>query len=81
MQRYETTLAVIFMVRFPAGIGEPIHEARLVSQPDGPAWIITAADGGRWRYSAVHGTATPKVGKTDFKVIRQPLDFYGCKIF
>jgi hypothetical protein len=48
-------------VRFPANIGEPIHEARLVSQPDGPAWIVTAADGGRWRYSARFGTATPPV--------------------
>ena len=46
---------------FPADIGEPIHEARLVSQPDGPAWIITAADGSRWRYSARFGTATPPV--------------------
>ena len=48
-------------LRFPATIGEPIHEARLVAQPDGPAWIVTAADGARWRYSARHGTATPPV--------------------
>ena len=48
-------------VRFPQRIGEPIHEARLVAQPDGPAWIVTAADGDRWRYSARYGTATPPV--------------------
>src|SRR5690606_25454732 len=48
-------------VVFPAQIGDPIREARLVSHPDGPKWIITAANGARWRYSAVHGTATPPV--------------------
>jgi len=48
-------------LRFPTTIGEPIHEARLVAQPDGPAWIVTAADGARWRYSARFGTATPPV--------------------
>lgn len=52
-------------VIFPAGIGEPIREARLVPQPDGPQWIITAADGGRWRYSAIFGTATPPVVKDE----------------
>jgi hypothetical protein len=30
-------------LRFPTAIGEPIHEARLVAQPNGPAWIVTAA--------------------------------------
>jgi len=48
-------------LRFPTTIGEPIHEARLVAQPDGPAWIITAADGARWRYSPSTGTALPPV--------------------
>src|SRR5690606_32309928 len=48
-------------VVFPQRIGEPIREARLVPHPDGPQWIVTAADGARWRYSAVHGTATPPV--------------------
>lgn len=48
-------------VAFPPRIGEPIREARLVAQPDGPAWIVTAADGRRWRYSARFGTATPPV--------------------
>ncbi|HYD25896.1 MAG TPA: PepSY domain-containing protein [Croceibacterium sp.] len=46
---------------FPQRIGEPIRDARLVAQPDGPAWIVTAADGRRWRYSARFGTATPPV--------------------
>ncbi len=48
-------------VVFPPRIGEPIREARLVPHPDGPQWVVTAADGNRWRYSAVHGTATPPV--------------------
>lgn len=48
-------------VAFPPQIGDPIREARLVSHPDGPQWIVTSADGARWRYSAVHGTATPPV--------------------
>jgi uncharacterized iron-regulated membrane protein len=52
-------------IRFPANIGEPVHEARLVSQPDGPSWIITSADGTRWRYSARFGTATPPVVKDE----------------
>lgn len=52
-------------VAFPANIGEPIREARLISHPDGPQWIVTATDGARWRYSAVHGTATPPVVKDE----------------
>jgi len=52
-------------LRFPTTIGEPIHEARLVAQPDGPAWIVTAADGTRWRYSARTGTANPPVVKDE----------------
>ena len=48
-------------IAFPKTIGEPIHEARLVAQPAGPAWIVTAADGARWRYSARTGTALPPV--------------------
>ena len=46
---------------FPKTIGEPIHDAQLVQQPGGPAWIVTAADGARWRYSARTGTAAPPV--------------------
>jgi beta-glucosidase len=29
----------------------------------------------------VYGSAAPKVGKEDFEIIRQPIDFYGCNIF
>lgn len=56
-------------VAFPARIGEPIREARLVQQPDGPQWIVTAADGNRWRYSATHGTATPPVVEAEARRI------------
>lgn len=58
-------------VVFPARIGEPIREARLVSQPDGPQWIVTGVDGGRWRYSAIHGTATPPVVKDEARRIAE----------
>ena len=58
-------------IAFPPSIGEPIHEARLVAQPDGPAWIVTAADGGRWRYSARFGTATPPVVKDEARRIAE----------
>ncbi len=58
-------------IRFPTGIGEPIHEARLVAQPDGPAWIVTGADGARWRYSARFGTATPPVVRAEAQAIAQ----------
>ena len=57
-------------LRFP-DIGEPIHEARLVAQPDGPAWIVTAADGRRWRYSARFGTATPPVVEDEARRIAE----------
>jgi len=46
---------------FPRTVGEPIREARLAVQPNGPVWLITAADGARWRYSARTGTASPPV--------------------
>ncbi len=48
-------------LRWPTTVGEPIREARLVAQPSGPAWIVTAADGQRWRYSARTGTAAAPV--------------------
>ena len=48
-------------IAFPKTIGEPIHDAQLVQQPNGPAWIVTAADGARWRYSARTGAAAPPV--------------------
>lgn len=52
-------------LRFPATIGEPIEEVRLVAQPNGPAWIVTAATGQRWRYSARSGAAAPPVIKAE----------------
>jgi uncharacterized iron-regulated membrane protein len=60
-------------VSFPTTIGEPIHEARLVQQPDGPTWIITSADGSRWRYSGRFGTATPPVVKEEAGRIAQAI--------
>ncbi|KRA81242.1 PepSY domain-containing protein [Altererythrobacter sp. Root672] len=42
-------------------IGEPLQEAKLVLQPDGPLWIVTATDGRQWRYSATTGTSISPV--------------------
>lgn len=58
-------------LRFPRDIGEPIHEARLVSQPSGPVWLVTAADGQKWRYSATEGTAISPVVKDEAGRIAQ----------
>ena len=58
-------------IAFPADIGEPIHEARLVSQAGRPVWIVTAADGSRWRYSARFGTATPPVVEDEARRIAE----------
>lgn len=53
-------------LRFPEAIGEPISEARLVQVPGGtPTWVVTAADGQRWRYSARFGTPSPPVVKDE----------------
>src|SRR6186713_203428 len=56
-------------LRFPTTIGEPIHEARLVAQPNGPVWIVTAADGARWRYLARTGIAAPPVVEAEARRI------------
>src|SRR5688572_20716791 len=58
-------------IRFPATIGEPIREARLVAQPDGASWIVTTADGSRRRYSAQFGTATPPVVEDEARRIAE----------
>lgn len=43
---------------FPARIG-PASSISLINQVDGPAWIVTEADGGRFRYSARDGSLIP----------------------
>lgn len=45
---------------FPNRMGE-VRSVRLVSQPDAPAWIVTEATGGEYRYSAIDGTLIPPV--------------------
>lgn len=58
-------------VTFPGNIGEPVSEVRLVSVPgQGVAWIVTAADGRRWRYSA-DGTASSPVVEAEARRIAQ----------
>ena len=60
----------------PAGLvfpnmREPIHEARLAWHPGGPQWIVTAADGRRWRYSARTGAALPPVIEAEARRIAE----------
>lgn len=43
---------------FPDRLG-PVTEAKLIAQLDGPAWIVTEPDGGRYRYSARDGSLIP----------------------
>jgi len=45
---------------FPNRMGA-VREVTLVRQADGPAWIVTEADGGRYRYSASDGSLIPPV--------------------
>ncbi|OYW46399.1 MAG: hypothetical protein B7Z33_03155 [Sphingomonadales bacterium 12-68-11] len=52
-------------------IDDAIAGASLVQQRGGPVWLITAADGRRWRYSAVAGTAVPPVLKDEAQTIAQ----------
>jgi hypothetical protein len=73
-------------LRFPQAIGEPIHEARLVAQPGGPAWLVTAADGRRWRYSARTGAAAAPVVAAEARRIGEaayggPARFTGTTYF
>lgn len=43
----------------------PIQAAHLAQHPDGPVWLVTEADGGRYRYSAHDGTLIPPVVKEE----------------
>lgn len=56
-------------IAFPPRLDEPILEARLVQQPSGPTWIITSAEGARWRYSASTGSALPPVVRREAQSI------------
>jgi uncharacterized iron-regulated membrane protein len=53
---------------FPNRIGE-VRALRLVAQPDGPAWVVTEAGGGEYRYSATDGTLIPPVIKDEARRI------------
>jgi uncharacterized iron-regulated membrane protein len=39
----------------------PVLDVKLTNQVDGPVWIVTEPDGGRYRYSARDGTLVPPV--------------------
>ena len=48
----------------PDGAGQ-VRDMTLAAQPDGPVWIVTEADGGRYRYSAQDGSLIPPVVKDE----------------
>ena len=41
--------------------GEPVSGVELVQQTIGPVWVVTTADGGRYRYDAASGVVLPPV--------------------
>ncbi len=53
---------------FPNRMGA-VRAIKLVAQPDGPAWVVTEAGGGEYRYSAVDGTLIPPVIKDEARRI------------
>ena len=53
---------------FPNRMG-PVREVSLASQADGPAWIVTEPDGGRYRYSATDGSLIPPVIESEARRI------------
>lgn len=53
---------------FPNRMGL-VSEVTLVSQSDGPAWIVTEADGGKYRYSATDGSLIPPVIESEARRI------------
>jgi len=53
---------------FPNRMG-PVLSVTLASQPDGPAWIVTEPDGGKYRYSATDGTLIPPVIEAEARAI------------
>jgi len=53
---------------FPNRMGD-VRGVRLVAQPDAPAWIVTEAGGGEYRYSAIDGTLIPPVIESEARRI------------
>jgi hypothetical protein len=48
---------------------EPIVRAELVQQPVGPVWIVTTANGGRYRYDARGGWIVSPLDRSDARVL------------
>ena len=53
---------------FPNRMG-PVLSVVLANQADGPTWIVTEPDGGRYRYSATDGTLVPPVIESEARRI------------
>lgn len=52
----------------PQNLG-PVKDMALAAQPDGPVWIVTLKDGGRYRYSARDGSVVAPVTKDEARII------------
>jgi uncharacterized iron-regulated membrane protein len=51
--------------------GEPIVRAELVQQPIGPVWLVSTADGARYRYYAPDGSLVPPVIESEAREIAE----------
>lgn len=56
---------------FPAGRLGPVLDATLADQPNGPVWIVTEPDGGRYRYSARTGSVVQPVIAKEAQLIAE----------
>lgn len=52
----------------PSGLG-PVKDMALAGQTDGPVWIVTLKDGGRYRYSTRDGSVIAPVTKDEAQAI------------
>jgi len=53
-------------------LSAPVLSVELVHQPDGPAWIVSEGDGGRYRYSAhAPGNVLPPVTRAEARRIAE----------
>jgi uncharacterized iron-regulated membrane protein len=50
-------------------VGEPIVGAELVQQPIGPVWLVSTAEGARYRYFAPDGSLVPPVIESEAREI------------
>ncbi|OYX66223.1 MAG: hypothetical protein B7Y88_04820 [Sphingomonadales bacterium 32-64-17] len=65
---------------FPADSLNEASAISLVQQVDGPAWLVTEADGGRYRYSARTGEVLPPLIESEARRVAEAAYAGGGKI-